>query len=58
MLWNTKKTPTSEEDIIKPMYPYAFSKYAGEQLIQHYNHVYKLNYISLRLFKVMVQDSY
>ena len=23
MLWNTKKTPTSEEDIIKPMYPYA-----------------------------------
>ena len=47
-----KKTPTSEEDIIKPMYPYAFSKYVGEQLIQHYNYVYKLNYISLRLFNV------
>lgn len=47
-----KKTPTNELDAIKPMYPYAFSKYIGEQLIDHYSKVYKLNYISLRLFNV------
>ncbi len=47
-----KKTPTTELDPIKPMYPYAFSKYIGEQLIDHYSKVYKLNYISLRLFNV------
>jgi UDP-glucose 4-epimerase len=47
-----KKTPTNEKDIINPMYPYAFSKYAGEQLINHYSKVYKLDYISLRLFNV------
>ncbi len=47
-----KKTPTNELDPIKPMYPYAFSKYIGEQLIDHYSKVYKLNYISLRLFNV------
>ena len=47
-----KKTPTSEKDSIKPMYPYAFSKYIGEELIKHYSNVYKLKYISLRLFNV------
>ena len=47
-----KITPTNELDAIKPMYPYAFSKYIGEQLIDHYSKVYKLNYISLRLFNV------
>ena len=50
--YGIKKTPTSEEDSIKPMYPYAFSKYIGEELIKHYSNVYKLNYISLRLFNV------
>ena len=47
-----KKTPTSEKDPIITKYPYAFSKYIGEQLIDHYSKVYKLNYISLRLFNV------
>ena len=37
---------------INPMYPYAFSKYVGEELIKHYSKVYKLDYISLRLFNV------
>ena len=46
------KTPTSEKETIKPLYPYAFSKYIGEELIKHYSKVYKLNYISLRLFNV------
>ncbi len=48
----TENTPTSETDEIKPMYPYAFSKYAGEELIKHYCKVYKLSFISLRLFNV------
>lgn len=47
-----KKTPTDEKDKINPMYPYAFSKYVGEELIKHYSKVYKLDYISLRLFNV------
>ena len=47
-----KKTPTSEKDPIITKHPYAFSKYIGEQLIDHYSKVYKLNYISLRLFNV------
>ena len=47
-----KKTPTQENEAINPMYPYAFSKYIGEELINHYSKVYKLNYISLRLFNV------
>jgi len=46
------KTPTKEKDQIKPMYPYAFSKYIGEQLIDHYHKVYKIKFISLRLFNV------
>ena len=47
-----KNIPTSEKDDIKPMYPYAFSKFIGEELIKHYSKVYKINYISLRLFNV------
>ncbi len=46
------RVPTSEKDKINPMYPYAFSKYVGEQLIQHYAKIYKINYISFRLFNV------
>ena len=47
-----KKTPTNEKDKIDTRYPYAFSKYVGEELITHYSKVYKLDYISLRLFNV------
>jgi len=47
-----KKYPTSEEDVINPRYPYAFSKNIAEQLINHWSSVYKINYISLRLFNV------
>ena len=44
------KTPTNEGHKINPLYPYALSKYQGEQLIIHYHKVYKQNYISLRIF--------
>ena len=47
-----KKYPTKENEIINPKYPYAFSKNIGEQVIQHWSKVYKIKYISLRLFNV------
>ena len=47
-----KLYPTSESDKIDPQYPYAFSKYIGEQTVLHWAKVYKINFISLRLFNV------
>jgi UDP-glucose 4-epimerase len=48
----TKKIPTSEIEKIQTLYPYAFSKYIAEQAIIHWADVYKIEYISLRLFNV------
>ena len=42
--------PTSENHKINPQYPYAFSKYLGEQCVQHWSKIYKLNFISIRIF--------
>lgn len=47
-----KKFPTSENEIINTEYPYALTKYLGEQLLIHWSKVYKLSTISLRLFNV------
>lgn len=47
-----KNYPTDEKEPCDPMYPYALTKMMGEQLIQHWFKVYKLKYISLRLFNV------
>jgi UDP-glucose 4-epimerase len=44
--------PTPETAPIRPMYPYALTKYLGEQYILHWNKVYKLPCVSLRLFNV------
>ena len=44
--------PTKETDEIRPQYPYAESKYAGERLALHYGKIYKFPVISLRLFNV------
>tara|TARA_A100001011_G_C14317957_1_gene848888 strand:- start:1284 stop:2276 length:993 start_codon:yes stop_codon:yes gene_type:complete len=49
---NDPKVPTNENSEINTKYPYAFSKFVGEKLIQHYANVYGINYISLRLFNV------
>lgn len=35
-----------------PIYPYALTKYLGEQLIMHYGKVYGMDVVSLRLFNV------
>jgi len=44
------KTPTSEKDLINPLYPYAMSKYLGEKLCFHWNKLYKLPVNSIRIF--------
>lgn len=44
--------PTPEGSEIRPQYPYALTKYLGEQIVLHWGQVYKLPVISLRLFNV------
>ncbi|MFH0899649.1 MAG: SDR family oxidoreductase [Pseudomonadota bacterium] len=44
--------PTSESETIRPQYPYALSKYLGEQIVLHWAQVYGLQCVSLRLFNV------
>ncbi len=47
-----KKYPTIEDSELSPKYPYALTKLMGEQILMHWNKVYKLNVVSLRLFNV------
>ena len=44
--------PTKETAEIRPQYPYALTKYLGEQLIMHWCQVYQLPAVSLRFFNV------
>lgn len=44
--------PTPETSPIQPQYPYALTKYMGEELVLHWAEVYKLPAVSLRLFNV------
>lgn len=43
-------TPTREDHPIRPQYPYALSKYQGEQAVFHWGQVYKLPVNSIRIF--------
>lgn len=47
-----KNYPTDERSQIQPQYPYALTKYLGEQYVLHYAKVYGLKALSLRLFNV------
>ena len=47
-----KVYPTPETAKIAPEYPYALTKYLGEECVFHWGKVYKLPVISLRLFNV------
>ncbi len=47
-----KRFPTKESQKIDPMYPYALTKKMAEDLIIHWSKIYKIPYISLRLFNV------
>lgn len=44
--------PTPETSPIDPQYPYALTKYMGEELVLHWAKLYKLPAVSLRLFNV------
>lgn len=44
--------PTPESAEVRPEYPYALTKYLGEQIVLHWGRVYKLPVVSLRLFNV------
>jgi UDP-glucose 4-epimerase len=42
--------PTTEHAPIGPEYPYALSKYQGEQAVLHWGQVYRLPVVSIRIF--------
>lgn len=44
--------PTPETAPARPMYPYALTKYVGEQYVMHWAQLYDLPALSLRLFNV------
>jgi UDP-glucose 4-epimerase len=44
--------PTVEGADIRPQYPYALTKYMGEELVMHWSQTYNMPAISLRLFNV------
>ena len=44
--------PTLETSPVRPMYPYALTKNLGEQCVMHWNQVFQLPCLSLRLFNV------
>ena len=47
-----KYFPTTEESECNPQYPYALTKFLGEQIVYHWSAVYNLPALSLRLFNV------
>lgn len=44
--------PTDEMAEPRPQYPYALTKWMGEEIVCHWNHVYGIPTVSLRLFNV------
>lgn len=44
--------PTPESSAIQPQYPYALTKYMGEELVLHWSQTYGMSAVSLRLFNV------
>lgn len=44
--------PTAERSEIRPQYPYALTKYLGEEIVMHWARTYSLPAVSLRLFNV------
>jgi len=47
-----EKYPTPETAPIDPQYPYALTKYLGEELVLHWANTYKVSGLALRLFNV------
>jgi UDP-glucose 4-epimerase len=46
------QVPTPETAAIRPMYPYALTKYLGEEIILNWQKIYGLPAVSLRFFNV------
>ena len=44
--------PTPETAEIRPQYPYALTKFLGEQIVLHWSSVYRIPSVSTRLFNV------
>lgn len=44
------KTPTDENHIIQPLYPYAVSKYQGAELVKYWFKIYKVPYNIICIF--------
>ena len=44
--------PTPEDSDIRPMYPYALTKYLGEEYVRHWHQTYGVGAACLRLFNV------
>ncbi len=44
--------PTKETDDVSPQYPYALTKWMGENLVMHWCKVYKVPAVSLRFFNI------
>lgn len=44
--------PTPETAPVRPQYPYALTKYLGEQIVLHWGQIYKMSVNSLRFFNV------
>ena len=44
--------PTPESAEIRPQYPYALTKFLGEQIVMHWSNVYRVPSVWLRLFNV------
>lgn len=44
------RTPTPESAPIRPLYPYALTKYMAEELVLHWNQVYRLPAVCIRIF--------
>lgn len=51
-IYGAANIPTNESAPIRPEYPYAETKYQGERWVSHYDQVYRLPTVSLRLFNV------
>jgi len=47
-----ERYPTEESEKCDPKYPYALSKFLGEQIFLHWINLYKIQGLSLRLFNV------
>jgi len=47
-----ENVPTKETERMSPQYPYALTKWLGEEVVRHWGSVYKIPWASLRLFNV------